>query len=56
MRNAGKEDNANSFTCKRSSQCVVIRKAGFDTLIGKENFSPNIDAAIEKAEKITSNR
>lgn len=34
----------------------VIRKAGFDTLIGKENFSPNIDAAIEKAEKITSNR
>ena len=34
----------------------VIIKAGFDTLIGKENFSPNIDAAIEKAEKITSNR
>ena len=34
----------------------VIRKAGFDTLIGKENFSPNIDIAIEKAEKITSNR
>lgn len=34
----------------------VIRKAGFDTLIGKENFSPNIDVAIEKAEKITSNR
>lgn len=34
----------------------VIRKAGFDTLIGKENFSQNIDAAIEKAEKITSNR
>lgn len=34
----------------------VIRKAGFDTLIGKENFSPNIDAAIEMAEKITSNR
>lgn len=34
----------------------VVRKAGFDTLIGKENFSPNIDAAIEKAEKITSNR
>ena len=34
----------------------VIRKAGFDTLIGKENFSPNIDAAIEKAEKITSHR
>ena len=34
----------------------VIRKAGFDTLIGKENFSPNIDAAIEKAEKIISNR
>lgn len=34
----------------------VIKKAGFDTLIGKENFSPNIDAAIEKAEKITSNR
>lgn len=34
----------------------VIRKAGFDTLIGKENFSPNIDAAIEKAEKITSNQ
>lgn len=34
----------------------VIRKAGFDTLIGKENFSPNIDAAIEKAEKIMSNR
>ena len=34
----------------------VIRKAGFDTLIGKENFSTNIDAAIEKAEKITSNR
>lgn len=34
----------------------VIRKAGFDTLIGKENFSPNIDAAIEKAEKITLNR
>lgn len=34
----------------------IIRKAGFDTLIGKENFSPNIDAAIEKAEKITSNR
>ena len=34
----------------------VIRKAVFDTLIGKENFSPNIDAAIEKAEKITSNR
>ena len=34
----------------------VIRKAGFDTLIGKENFSPNIDAAIEKAEKITSNK
>lgn len=34
----------------------VIRKAGFDTLIGKENFSPNIDAAIEKAEKITSKR
>lgn len=34
----------------------VIRKAGFDTLIGKENFSPNIDAAIEKAEKINSNR
>lgn len=34
----------------------VVRKAGFDTLIGKENFSPNIDAAIEKAEKIISNR
>ena len=34
----------------------VIRKAGFDTLIGKENFSPNIDVAIEKAEKINSNR
>ena len=34
----------------------VIRKAGCDTLIGKENFSPNIDVAIEKAEKITSNR
>lgn len=34
----------------------VIRKAGFDTLIGKENFSPNIDIAIEKAEKINSNR
>lgn len=34
----------------------VIRKAGFDTLIGKENFSPNIDTAIEKAEKITSNQ
>ena len=27
-----------------------------ERLIGKENFSPNIDAAIEKAEKITSNR
>ena len=51
-----KEDNANSFHMINDQPMRVIRKAGFDTLIGKENFSPNIDAAIEKAEKITSNR
>lgn len=50
-----KEDNAN-LSHVNDQPMRVIRKAGFDTLIGKENFSPNIDAAIEKAEKITSNR
>ncbi len=34
----------------------VIRKAGFDTLIGKDNFCPNIDAAIAKAEKIVKEK
>lgn len=32
----------------------VIRKSGFDDLIGKENFCPNIDAAIARAEQIVS--
>lgn len=34
----------------------VIRKAGFDTLIGKDNFCPNIDAAIAKAEQIVKEK
>ena len=34
----------------------VIKKSGFDKLIGKENFCPNIDAAIAKAEQIVQKK
>ena len=32
----------------------VIRKSGFDALIGKENFCPHIDDALKRAEAIAS--
>ncbi len=31
----------------------VLRKAGLVKEIGKENFCPNIDAALERAKAIT---
>lgn len=33
----------------------VMQKAGFDTKVGLENICPNIDAALERAEKISLN-
>lgn len=34
----------------------VMKKAGFDKLIGKDNFCPNIDAAILRAEQIAEEK
>lgn len=30
----------------------VMKKAGFDKLVGKENFCANIDEALKRAEKL----
>lgn len=32
----------------------VMKKAGFDKMVGKENFCSNIDAALERAKKLQS--
>ena len=30
----------------------VVEKAGFTELVGKENFQPNISAALKRAEEV----
>ena len=33
---------------------TVIKKSGFDKLVGDENFAPHIDEALKRAEEIAA--